>query len=213
MVRVDILSDPICPWCYIGKAEMARALARHATPPVVISWHPFRLDPDMPPEGMDRREYLEAKFGGPRRAAEIYAHIAERAEAAGLMLNLAAVERTPDTLDAHRLIHWAGLEGRQQAVVAALFGAYFERGRDISRHDVLLEIAEGAGMDRAATARLLASDADRAEIVAADGESRRRGVSGVPTFVVAGRHVVTGAQPAEFWARVFDEITAAEGTA
>ena len=212
MIRVDILSDPICPWCYIGKAGMERALAGRTAPPVAISWHPFRLNPDMPPGGMDRRAYLETKFGGPRRAAEVYAHIAERAEEAGLMLNLAAIERTPDTLDAHRLIHWAGLEGRQGAVVAALFAAYFERGRDISRHNVLLEIAEGAGMDRAATARLLASDADRAEIAAADTESRRRGVSGVPTFIIAGRHVVTGAQPAAFWAQVFDEITQDRGT-
>ncbi|MDJ1008076.1 MAG: DsbA family protein, partial [Paracoccaceae bacterium] len=115
MVKLDILSDPICPWCYIGKAQLDRALEAHPDHPLTVEWHPFQLNPDMPPEGMDRRSYLETKFGGKENAVRVYARIAQAAEAAGLMLNLEGIARTPNTIDAHRLIHWAGLEGRQTA--------------------------------------------------------------------------------------------------
>jgi len=209
MTRLDILSDPICPWCYIGKANLDRALEAHPDHPFEIAWRPFQLNPDMPPDGMDRAEYLELKFGGREGAARAYAPVLEALEAAGLEADLAAIARTPNTLDAHRLIHWAGIEGRQTPVVSALFRAYFREGRDISDPEVLADIADGAGLDAAMVLRLLASEADRAEIAEADRQARAMGVSGVPTFIVGGRHAVTGAQPPELWARVIEELRGA----
>ncbi|MDJ0638451.1 MAG: DsbA family oxidoreductase [Paracoccaceae bacterium] len=208
MIKLDILSDPICPWCYIGKTHLDRALEAHADHPFQIEWHPFQLNPEMAPEGMDRRAYLEGKFGGKAGADEVYGRIAETAKAAGLDLALDAIERTPNTLDAHRLIHWAGLEGRQTFVVSRLFKAYFEEARDIGDHGVLLDIAEEAGLDRAMIERLLQSDADSENIRARDAHARERGVTGVPTFVVANQHVVPGAQPPELWEKVIEELTA-----
>lgn len=212
MIKLDILSDPICPWCLIGKTNLDRALEVHPDHPFEIEWHPFQLNPDMPAGGMDRREYLETKFGGRDQAVAVYARIAEAAEAAGVAIDFEGIRRTPNTLDAHRLIHWAGLEGRQTAMVSALFRAYFQEGKDIGASDVLLDLAETVGLDRAMIARLLESDADAEEIRARDAHARARGVTGVPTFVVANQHVVPGAQPPELWAKVIEELTqAAEG--
>ena len=208
MIKLDILSDPICPWCYIGKTQLDRALEAHPDHPFQIEWHPFQLNPDMPAGGMDRREYLETKFGGKDNAVQVYSRVAEAAEAAGLKLNLGGIKRTPNTIDAHRLIHWAGLEGRQTAAVSRLFRAYFEDGLDIGDHAVLLDIAEAIGMDRAATERLLGGEADLEDIRARDAHARARGVSGVPTFIVANQHVLQGAQPTEIWTKAIDEITA-----
>ena len=206
MITLDILSDPICPWCYIGKANLDRALEARPDHALTIQWHPFQLNPDMPPEGADRRTYLETKFGGKENAVRVYARIAEAAEAAGLSIDFGGIERTPNTLDAHRLIHWAGLEGRQTAAVSRLFKAYFELGLDIGDREVLLEIAGGIGMDRELAARLFESGADLDDIRARDEHARQRGVTGVPTFVLANQHVLPGAQPTELWLQVIDEI-------
>ena len=206
MITLDILSDPICPWCYIGKANLDRALEARPEHALTIQWHPFQLNPDMPPEGADRRAYLEAKFGGKDNAVKIYARIAEAAEAAGLKIDFGGIKRTPNTLDAHRLIHWAGLEGRQTAAVSRLFKAYFEDGKDIGDREVLLEIADGIGLDREMIRRLFDSDADLDDIRARDEHARQRGVTGVPTFVLANQHVLPGAQPTELWLQVIDEI-------
>ncbi len=206
MVKLDIFSDPICPWCYIGKTYLDRALEARPDHPFAIEWHPFQLNPDMPAEGMDRRTYLEAKFGGPEGAAQVYGRIADTAKAAGLAIDFDAIQRTPNTIDAHRLIHWSGLEGRQTATVTRLFKAYFENGQDIGDRAVLLDIAEGVGLDRAMIERLLDSDADIEDIRTRDAHARERGVTGVPTFVLANTHVLPGAQPTELWTQVLDEI-------
>ena len=208
MIPLDILSDPICPWCLIGRARLFAALEARPDHPFAVAWHPFQLNPDMPPEGMDRRAYLEAKFGGRERAVAAYAPILEASEAMGLGIRFDAIERTPNTLDAHRVIHWAGLEGRQTPVVDALFDAYFRRGLDIGDGGVLADVAAGAGMDRDVVARLLASDADADDVRARDAHARARGVTGVPTVIVANQAVVVGAQPTETWARVIDDVTA-----
>ncbi|GHG94654.1 DsbA family oxidoreductase [Pseudodonghicola xiamenensis] len=205
-VKLDIMADPICPWCYIGKAELDRALATVPEHPFVIEFHPFQLNPEMPRGGMDRRTYLETKFGGKENAAAAYAPMVERAEALGLPLDLAAMTRTPNTLDAHRLIHWAGIEGLQYEVVDALFHAYFAEGRDIGDAEVLSDIADSVGMDAAVIHKLLASDADCEAIRARDAHSRDMGITSVPTFIVAGQHAVPGAQPAELWQKVMEEI-------
>ncbi len=208
MVRLDIISDPVCPWCYIGKTNLDRALAKAGDHPFAVEWHPFQLNPDMPRAGMDRRAYLEAKFGGRENAAKVYAAIAEHAAAAGLAIDFGAIARTPNTIDAHRLIHWAGIERRQNRVVDALFAAYFVHGRDIGDHEVLCDIADSCGLDAAVIGKLLASDADVEDIRARDAHSRKMGVTAVPTFIVAQRHAVPGAQPPEMWEKVIAEIRA-----
>ena len=205
-VTLDILSDPICPWCYIGKTYLDAALAAVPDHPFVIQWHPFQLNPDMPPEGMGRREYLEGKFGGKEAAVRAYAPVVERAEAAGLKINFEAMQRTPNTMDAHRLIHWAGIEHKQTEAVDALFQAYFVDARDIGDHEVLADIADSIGMDASVVTRLLKSDADRDDIASRDSHSRQMGVSSVPTFIVAGKHAVPGAQPPELWQKVIAEM-------
>jgi predicted DsbA family dithiol-disulfide isomerase len=206
MVKLVIFSDPVCPWCYIGKARLGRALEQRPDHPFKVEWHPFMLNPDMPAGGMDRRAYLEAKFGGKQGAVQAYMHVVDEAAKSGLKLNLDAIERTPNTVDAHRLIHWAGIEGRQTPVVSALFTAYFVDGRDIGDPEVLTEVAVSCGMDAEITARLLASDADADDIRARDGDARRKGVRAVPTFVMANQAVVPGAQPVELWLDVIDEL-------
>ena len=207
MVTLDIISDPICPWCYIGKTLLDQALAERPRHPFTIRWHPFQLNPDMPAEGMDRRAYLEAKFGGKEGAVKAYLPVMERAEAAGLKINFEAIARTPSTLDAHRLIHWAGIEDRQMPVAMSLFRAYFEEGRDIGQPEVLADIADSAGMDAAVVLKLLKSDADKDLIRDQDARFRKMGITGVPTFIVAGQHAVPGCQPPELWIKVIDEIT------
>ncbi|MFZ5961697.1 DsbA family oxidoreductase [Thalassococcus sp. BH17M4-6] len=212
MVKLDIMSDPICPWCYIGKTNLDRALAEVPDHPFTIEWHPFQLNPDMPVAGMDRRAYLEGKFGGKEAAVKAYMPVSEHAKAAGLELNLEGISRTPNTLDAHRLIHWAGIEGVQTATVMALFRAYFHDGRDISDHEVLGDIADGSGLDASVILRLLASDADVQNIRDRDSAAREMGINSVPTFIVDGQHAVPGAQPPELWLKVIRELTtAAEG--
>ncbi|SFD74481.1 Predicted dithiol-disulfide isomerase, DsbA family [Sulfitobacter brevis] len=206
-IKLDIMSDPICPWCYIGKAHLDRALADHPNHPFVIEWHPFQLNPEMPREGMGRRDYLEGKFGGKDAAVRAYAPVVEHAKKAGLDIKFEAMKRTPNTLDAHRLIHWAGIEGRQTAAVSALFKAYFVDARDIGDADVLADIADGIEMDAAVVTRLLASDVDAQDIRDRDAHSRKMGVSAVPTFIVGGQHAVPGAQPPELWAKVIADLT------
>ncbi|WP_101066453.1 DsbA family oxidoreductase [Roseovarius salinarum] len=208
MVKLDIISDPICPWCYIGKTLLDRALESRPHHPFTVEWHPFQLNPDMPKDGMDRRTYLEAKFGGQDGAVEAYKPVLERAEAAGLDIDFGAITRTPNTIDAHRMIHWAGIEGRQTPMAMALFRAYFDEARDIGDAEVLADIADGLEMDAALIRRLLASDADVDDIRARDTQCREMGVTGVPTFIVARQHAVPGCQPTDLWLKVIDELVA-----
>ncbi|SFS56906.1 Predicted dithiol-disulfide isomerase, DsbA family [Sulfitobacter marinus] len=205
-IKLDIMSDPICPWCYIGKAHLDRALASEPDHPFVIEWHPFQLNPDMPAQGMDRRAYLEGKFGGKEGAVKAYAPVVEHAKKAGLTINFEDMKRTPNTLDAHRLIHWAGIEGRQTAAVSALFKAYFVDARDIGDAEVLADIADGIEMDASVVGRLLASDSDVQDIRDRDAHSRKMGINSVPTFIVGGKHAVPGAQPPELWKQVLADL-------
>lgn len=211
MIRLDIFSDPVCPWCYVGKSNLDRALADRPDHPFAIQWHPFQLNPDMPAGGVPKRAFLEEKFGGKARVDAIHERLREIARTAGVAMDPDKPQRIPNTLDAHRLIHWAGIEGRQSPVVTALMRAYWVEGRDIGDHGTLADIAAEQGMDRAATLRLLQSDADADDIQARDEDARRKGVNAVPTFLVAQQYVVSGAQPPDVWGKVIAEI-AGSGT-
>ncbi|MFT4706323.1 MAG: putative DsbA family dithiol-disulfide isomerase [Yoonia sp.] len=208
MVKLDIISDPICPWCYIGKANLDKALTQFPDHPFTIEWHPFQLNPDMPLEGMDRRAYLEGKFGGKEAAIKAYAPVVTSSEASGALINFEAIKKTPNTINAHRLIHWAGIEQRQTYVVDLLFKAYFVDGRDIGSSEVLADIADTAEMDAGMVTRLLDTDEDLTNVRDRDAHSRKMGVTSVPTFIVAQQHAVPGAQPPEMWVKVIEDIKA-----
>ncbi|MDA1238736.1 MAG: DsbA family oxidoreductase [Proteobacteria bacterium] len=206
MIKLDILSDPICPWCYIGKTYLDRALQLNKNHNFLIEWHPYQLNPEMAPSGIDRREYLEAKFGGKDRAIQVYLKISEAAKEAGLILDFSLIKRTPNTQNAHRLIHWAGLQGVQEQAVSELFKAYFEQGLDIGNTSNLIMIASSIGLNENKTRELFGSDTDIKNILDRDKNSRMRGVTGVPTFIVANTHVLTGAQPIALWSKVITEL-------
>lgn len=206
MIRLDIFSDPVCPWCLIGKANLDRAMESRPNHVFQVQWHPFQLNPDMPKEGVGHVDYLAAKFGSREKAIQAMLQVAEHAKKAGAEIEMEKVTRLPNTLDAHRLIHWAGIEGRQTAMVARLFKAHWREGADIGDAATLARLAGEVGMDAAAVARLLATDADADDIRARDMDARQKGVTAVPTFLIAQQYVVSGAQPVEMWQQVIDEL-------
>lgn len=208
-IRLDIFADPVCPWCLIGKAELDRALESRPDHPFAITWQPFRLDPQMPQAGMGYVAYMKMKFGDEKGILAAMKPVMEASERLGLWINPSLIERVPNTLNAHRLLHWAGLEGAQTPVMSGLMRAYWREGRNIGDPDVLALIGEQAGMNAQVIRRLLATTEDRDEIAAREIHARQRGVSSVPTFIVAERHVVSGAQPASLWQNVIDELTGA----
>ncbi len=202
---IDIVSDVVCPWCYIGKRRLERALAaRKDAPPPRLVWRAFQLNPDMPREGMDRSRYLAAKFGSIAQARRVYDEIAAAGEAEGIAFDFARIARTPNTLDAHRLIRFAAAQDRQDSVVEALFRAYFLEGVDVGAREALIAIAEAAGLDGEAAAAYLAGDEGLDAVRREDLGARRLGVTGVPCFIVDGRYAISGAQAPEVFLRVFE---------
>lgn len=206
MTTLDIFADPTCPWCLIGKAELDQALESRPEHPFAITWHPFRLNPDLPESGMDRVAYMKAKFGDEPGIIAANEPVLRAAERLGLWINMAAIDRVPQTLDAFRLLHWAGIEGAQSRVMAGLIRAYWREGRDIADHLVLSEIGAAAGMDAQMILRLLATDADRDDVLTREAHARERGIRATPTFIIGGTQVVPGAQPAALWKQVIDEL-------
>jgi predicted DsbA family dithiol-disulfide isomerase len=200
--RIDVISDAICPWCYIGKRQMERALSLLAPDGLRfdVHWRPFQLNPDMPKEGVHRPTYRLAKFGSHERGEELDAQVKQAGAQVGIEFRHDLMERTPNTVDAHRLIQRAAAEGRQDAVVEALFQAYFTRGADIGDHEVLIAAAEAGGMDAEKTRAALASDAGRAQVLEEDAAARRAGLNGVPTFALDGHVLFSGAVPADTFA-------------
>ena len=198
-VTVDVVSDVMCPWCLVGKRRLEKALALADDIEVEVRWRPYLLDPTIPKEGRDRRTYLEAKFGGPERAREIYRAIEEAGRTEGIDFAFDRIERSPSTVDAHRLIRWAGsLDGEvQDRLVEALFRAFFLEGRNIGDHSVLVDIATNVGMDGNIVTDLLASDSERAVVQAEIQQARRIGITGVPCFIFDGREAVMGAEAPE----------------
>jgi predicted DsbA family dithiol-disulfide isomerase len=204
MIFVDIVSDTICPWCYIGKRRFERALAQSGRNDVAISWRPFQLNPDMPPEGMTRDDYVRAKFGGGDRPRQIYQAIAESGREAGIEFQFSRIRRTPNTVLSHRLIYWSAKQERQDEIVGELFQAYFEEGVDIGEVETLVECARRAGLDPAAAHSFLLGDEGRQEVVASDVYARRLGINGVPCFIVNRKYAVSGAQPPSAFVEVFN---------
>jgi predicted DsbA family dithiol-disulfide isomerase len=195
---IAIFSDVICPWCYVGKRRLERALGEALPGEFAIEWLPFELNPDMPPEGMPRAEYRARKFG-PERAAALDAQMRAVGEEEGIRFAFDRQARTPNTRRAHMLIAHATAEGRGPDVVDALFRAYFEEARDIGDETVLLDIAAAAGLDRGKAAAALADDAVRASVVAAERRAGELGIAGVPFFIVDRAWAVSGAQPSSAW--------------
>lgn len=194
--QIDIVSDAICPWCYIGKRKLERALSVLDAEGLRFSvrWNPFQLNPDMPKEGRDRTAYRIAKFGA-ERAAELDVRIKEAAAEVRLDFHPELMTCTPNTLDAHRLVWFAGKHGVQDAAMEAVFDAYFVRGQDIGEHEVLAACAATAGLDAAEVRAFLATAQIEAEMRAADRAAREAGVNGVPSFFLDGYSLFSGAQP------------------
>lgn len=203
--RVDVISDAICPWCYIGKRQLERALdllaSKHCS--VAVAWHPFQLNPDMPAEGVEREKYRIAKFGTLERSRQLDQRITEAAAAVGIEFHLDRIKRTPNTVNVHRLIRFAGQKGVQDAVVEGLFEGYFCNGADIGDSTVLTAIGEEVGLDPADVRAMLESGAGRDEVLAADRMARNAGIQGVPSFALQGHVLFSGAVPAEEMAQSF----------
>ncbi|MFO1311507.1 MAG: DsbA family oxidoreductase [Burkholderiales bacterium] len=199
-IVVDVVSDVVCPWCYIGKRRLEAAIAqmRESDPdlPFAIRWHPFQLNPDLPAEGVDRKAYLEAKFGGPGRAREIYERVTAAGRTVGIPFAFDAIARQPNTLDAHRLVAWAQSrrEGDADALVEGLFRANFIEGRYVGDRDELASIAVAAGYDPDDARAFLASDELRDAVAQSDARAREMGIGGVPFFIFDGKTAVSGAQ-------------------
>lgn len=203
-MKVVIVSDTICPWCYVGKRRFERALADRTEVKLDIEWRPFQLNPEMPAEGLDRKVYIRAKFGSDERAGEIYTAIRDAGDREKIPFTFDSISRVPNTIASHRLISWSLSSGRQDGVVEGLFRSYFLDGKDIGKIDVLTDVAAAAGLD-AAEARAYLSGEEGAEQARAESlESHRLGISGVPCFIFDGKYAVSGAQEPEVFSQVFD---------
>ncbi len=200
---IDIVSDAICPWCYIGKRRLERALAMVPQIVVQVGWRPFQLNPDMPLEGMDRQEYLRRKFGD-RAGGNMYDAVKEAGRGEGIPFRFERIRRTPNTLLAHRLIALARREKVQDEVVEALFHGYFTEGADIGRTDTLATLVEPTGLDPDRVRAYLESDEDLAGIKAEDQFARQIGIQGVPCFIIDRKYALSGAQPPEAFLEVFE---------
>ncbi|QKC96925.1 DsbA family oxidoreductase [Mesorhizobium sp. NZP2298] len=211
-ITVDVVSDVVCPWCFIGQKRLDKAVAAAGDIEVHIRWRPFQLDPTIPPQGKDRREYMLAKFGSDERIREIHARIEPLGDAEGISFAFDAIKVAPNTLDAHRLIRWAGAAGEavQNRLVRRLFQLNFEEGVNIGDHAVLVEAAREAGMDASVVATLLPTDADIEAVRTEIATASRMGISGVPCFLLEGKYVVMGAQDVDTLADAIRQVAAAK---
>ena len=212
-MRLDIYQDLICPWCFIGKHRLQRALAERPRLPLQIEWIPFQLNPSIPRTGMDRRVYLASKFGGIERARHAYGIIAETAARDGLVMHLDRIKRTPNTLDAHRLVRFATSRGvAAMDAVEWLFRAYFREALDIGDRGILVDLAATMGCDPKEARAHLDSDAGVAEVSSADAMARQIGIQAVPCFLFDRRYALSGAQDPAAFQPLFDLLAAADET-
>ena len=206
MTKIDILSDPICPWCLIGKTFLDRALEARPNHNFKLEWHPYMLNPTMQSSGMNRTDYLTTKFGSKENAEKVYLNIKKTALEHKIQINFDDIKRTPNTLNAHRLIHWAGLEQKQNSAVDLLFSEYFVNGNDISNENILINIANKIEMNKENIGQSINSDEDLQNINARIQNAGEKGVNGVPCFIINNQYALQGAQSTELWIKVIDEI-------
>jgi predicted DsbA family dithiol-disulfide isomerase len=206
-IEIDFVADLACPWCFLGLVRLDRARAMRPDFRVVVRWRPFLLNPQLPPDGMDRAAYVRRKFGG--NATAVYRRLEESGRADGVTFAFDRMPRTPNTTRAHRLILFAEERGAADAMIRALFRALFQEGRDVGRSEVLAALAEQAGLDRDEVGDFLAGDRLARDVVAAHQQAERAGVRGVPVFIVDHEHAITGAQPPEVLADLLDVAIAA----
>ena len=211
-LSIDVVSDVVCPWCYIGKKRLESAIAATPDFDVEIRWRPYQLDPTIPPGGSDRRQYMIAKFGSEERIRQMHANIMPLGAAEGIAFDFDAIKVAANTLDAHRLIRWAGNASTQiqNDVVTRLFKLNFEEGRNVGDHAVLAEVARDAGMDASIVESLLASDADVGAVANEIATASQMGIRGVPCFLLEGKYAVMGAQDAATLADAIRQIGAAK---
>ena len=205
-MQIDVISDIICPWCYIGKRRLEQAVSLRPHASFEVRWRPFQLDPTTPQEGVDRKAHLEAKFGSLEKLKEIQATLEQAGDEVGIAFAFDRISRTPNTLNAHRLIRWSHSLGIQDSIVEGLFRAYFIEGRNIGDMKVLAEIGDAEGMDGELVEELLVSDADIESVTQQDSMARKFGVQGVPSFLIGGQTLMTGAQDAETLASIIDRV-------
>ena len=205
-VRIDIFSDTICPWCWIGKRRLERTLDARPDLHAKVVWHAFQLNPTMPAEGMDRKAYLAAKFGGAANARATYGRVIAEGARESLPFDFGAIPRTPNTVDSHRLVRWAaGQPPGQTPMVEALFDAYFARAQDLGDVEVLARVAAATGYDESGAREMLAGDEGRAEVTREDMSARGAGITGVPCFILDGKVAIPGAVEPDVFLRVFEE--------
>ena len=213
-LEIDILSDAICPWCYIGKRRLGKVLKELGLEQsAIIHWYPFELNPQMPKDGLDRKVYRSRKFGSWEKSQALDQHVAEAGFAEGLTFAFDRIERTPNTALAHRLVGLGRREGVEDEIVDSLFYAYFSEGRDIGSIDVLRQIAVANGLDSDRTVAYLESEEGSREPREAETRLRVLGVQGVPFFIVNGQNTISGAQPSEAFASLICEVLENAGTA
>jgi predicted DsbA family dithiol-disulfide isomerase len=205
-MQIDVISDTVCPWCYIGKRRLERAMRMRPQIEFDVRWRPFQLDPTTPREGVDRKAYMERKFGSSDKIKPIHAALLKAGEDEGIPFAFEKILRTPNTINSHRLIRWSHSMGVQDAVVELLFRRYFTDGVDIGQTANLVWIAAEAGMDAELVEELLNSEADLEKVEHEDSMARKIGIQGVPTYLIGGKMLVNGAQDAETLARAIDQV-------
>ena len=206
-MTIDIYSDVVCPWCYVGKRRLERVLSQLPTVPMHITWRPFQFNPTMPAEGTERTAYLEAKFGSLDAFRRLEEHVTAAGVAEGISFAFEKIATTPNTFLAHRLIWYARQQGRQDVIVEALFRGYFEQGADIGSLSVLTGLAESAGLGNA---RFLSTDEGVPDVKAEEAAGHRLGIRAVPYFVMNNRYGISGAQPVEVFAGAIEKIHSAQ---
>ncbi|RFC65604.1 MULTISPECIES: DsbA family oxidoreductase [Mesorhizobium] len=214
-VTIDVVSDVVCPWCYIGKRRLEAAMASVPDVKVNVRWRPYQLDPTIPAQGKDRREYMLGKFGSEDRIKQIHANIVQLGAIEGISFDFDAIKVAPNTLDAHRVIRWAASAGEdvQNRLVGILFSAYFEQGQNIGDPTILLEAAQLSGMDVSVVETLLPSDADREAVQMEIATASRMGITGVPCFLLEGKYAVMGAQESAVLADAIRQVAQEKASA
>jgi predicted DsbA family dithiol-disulfide isomerase len=208
-VRIDVVSDVVCPWCFIGKRRLEQAIALKPDIPVEVHWHPYFLNDWIPPEGMSREQYLTTKFGSPERYKDIAQRVSQAAAAEGLTYAIDKISNQPNTRDAHRLIRWADSLGCAAEMKQKLMDLYFTDGADLTDPEVLVQAAVSVGFNEDNVREALASDMDIAEVDEQAQSAKEAGIQGVPCFIFGGKFAISGAQAPDYLAEAIERAAQA----